>query len=76
MPNGPGKYDDLCTEVRTAAGAEAAIVIVIGGNRGSGFSVQVHGEDMTARLPELLRNMADEIERSWSARLHPLAPPP
>ncbi len=40
MTVGPGKYDDLCTYVREQANAEAVILIVLGGNKGSGFSCQ------------------------------------
>jgi hypothetical protein len=40
MPAGPGKYDDLCTLVREQAEAPAALIIIIGGNRGTGFSCQ------------------------------------
>ena len=43
MALGPGKYDDLATHVREHAKARAAIVIVIGGEKGSGFSVQTEG---------------------------------
>jgi hypothetical protein len=63
MPVGPGKYDDLATIVRENAGAAGAIVLVIDGCDGSGFSVQATAE-ITARLPRLLRYMADEIERA------------
>ena len=61
MAKGPGKYDDLCTMVRDKAEAECAILIVIGGNRGGGFAVQATA-DVVAKLPEMLRIMADEIE--------------
>lgn len=40
MPLGPGKYDDVCTYVREETEASAAIVIVVGGKHGPGFSVQ------------------------------------
>lgn len=62
MPIGPGKYDDHATQVRTATGADAVVVIVVNGDKGSGFSVQTNAA-MTLRLPELLRIMADDIER-------------
>ena len=62
MAQGPGKYDDLATYVRTESHAQAAIVIVIGGNKGDGFSVQAIGE-VTRALPSLLRIMADQIDR-------------
>ncbi len=62
MALGPGKYDDLATLVRDGAKAEGVIVIVLGGSKGSGFSVQAPDVVM-AQLPELLRTMADNIER-------------
>ncbi len=62
MALGPGKYDDLATLVRDGTKADGVIVIVIGGSKGSGFSVQATFE-VTAKLPELLRTMADNIER-------------
>lgn len=40
MPLGPGKYDDMCTMVREATGAQAVVVVIVGGSRGDGFSVQ------------------------------------
>lgn len=61
MAMGPGKYDALASIVRTRAAAAGVIVIVLDGKRGSGFSVQATAE-VTARLPEILRVMADEIE--------------
>lgn len=65
MPFGPGKYDALCTHARVKAQADAVIVVVLGGNRGNGFSVQTAGpQGLTAMLdlPRLLRSIADEIE--------------
>jgi hypothetical protein len=65
MPLGPGKYDDLCTEVREKARARGAIVIVIEGDKGDGFSCQA---DLlvTVRLPDLLESMAKQIRESMS----------
>ncbi len=40
MAEGPGKYDDLCTYVQKESKAQAAVVVVLNGVRGSGFSVQ------------------------------------
>jgi hypothetical protein len=61
MPIGPGKYDDACTTARIATGARAVVLVVIGGRDGSGFSVQGLG-DAPALFPQLLRDMANEIE--------------
>jgi hypothetical protein len=61
MAEGPGKYDDLCTYVRTAAVARGVVLVVVDGDLGSGFSVQVHS-DLRLTLPVLLRRIADDIE--------------
>lgn len=63
MPMGPGKYDDLATYVRKHSLAKTAIVIVLEGYIGNGFSVQSTDAKISARLPALLRLMADDIER-------------
>lgn len=61
MAIGPGKYDDLATDVREKARARAVVVIVVEGDKGSGFSVQAH-DDVALALPLLLRRIADDIE--------------
>jgi hypothetical protein len=61
MAIGSGKYDYYARVTREAAQAEGVILIVIKGDRGSGFSVQATME-ITSRLPEILRDMADQIE--------------
>jgi hypothetical protein len=64
--NGPGKYDDICTEVAKRVGISSdtgggVIVIVLGGNLGNGFSVQA--DLATAmQIPDLLRFCANQIE--------------
>lgn len=63
MPIGPGKYDEEATLVRERTGAEGVAVLVFGGVRGSGFSVQGPLE-MQVALPEILRDMAAGVERS------------
>jgi hypothetical protein len=62
MALGPGKYDTIATTAREAAKAHAVILIVLDGTFGSGFSVQAIGEDITANLPALLRQVANGIE--------------
>lgn len=61
MAQGPGKYDDLCTYVREKAQAQGAIVILLDGNDGNGFSVQANPY-ILLQIPQLLRSVADEIE--------------
>src|SRR4051812_5551818 len=71
MTIGAGKYDGLCGLVRRKAKAVAAAVIILGGTKGSGFSVQaLDGVDIGVieGLPALLRNMADQIERDNFSR--------
>jgi hypothetical protein len=65
MTAGPGKYDDLCTYVREQAGARAALVVVIDGNRGAGFSCQAEAELMLA-IAAVLEGVAEEIRRETS----------
>jgi len=65
MPLGPGVYDDLCTKVRKAAKANTAIIIIGEGHKGSGFSVQSVDFYVNFKLPSLLRDIADEIEKSF-----------
>ena len=63
MAYGAGKYDTLCTEVREKTSAKGAIVIILDGNLGSGFSMQADPET-TATLPTLLENIAKQIRAS------------
>lgn len=60
MATGPGKYDDICTYVRDAAQAEGVLIIVINGEKGSGFSAQLTGQ-LAAEVPDMLENMAKQI---------------
>jgi hypothetical protein len=48
--------------VRNHASAQAVVVIVINGARGSGLSVQVNS-DVNLQLVTLLRTLADGIEQ-------------
>jgi hypothetical protein len=66
---GPGKYDAVCTVAREATKAEAAIVIIINGDKGSGFSVQgdehatVTMENIITLLMTIAAEMRNDIER-------------
>jgi hypothetical protein len=61
MSVGPGKYDDEVTLVRERTEAEAVILIVIEGKRGSGFCAQTNS-NVAPDLPTLLRHMANLME--------------
>lgn len=63
MAYGAGKYDALCTEVRETSEAEGAIVIVLDGKFGSGFSVQADAGTL-AKLPDMLETIAKQIRQS------------
>ena len=70
MPVGPGKYEPECSMVRQQAGLMddqpgGAIVIVFGGNRGSGFAVQADPLT-TLALPDFLEDIAKQIRASLS----------
>ena len=61
MSWGPGKYDDICTEVREKTNAQGGVLLVIlDGDKGSGFSCQT---DLvgTIALADLLENVARQI---------------
>lgn len=53
MAHGPGKYDEICTEVRERLNALGIVLIVIQGDKGDGFEVQV--------IPELAGTVADAL---------------
>lgn len=63
MAIGPGKYDDACTHVREETAADLAIVIVIGGKYGDGFSCQTIDPMVAMRVPEMLETVAAQIRK-------------
>jgi len=70
MPVGPGKYDKECEDARAKTSADAVLLIVLGGDRGSGFSATFAGSagvEAMARLPGILRDTARQIEESAAA---------
>lgn len=64
MAHGPGKYDDFVTHVREQAQAEAVLLIVFNGNRGSGFSMQARGHMPPAQVAAILEDTARQIRAS------------
>ena len=59
---GPGKYDEICTMVREKTSAKAVLVIVIEGDKGTGFSCQADLETVLI-LPEMLEYVAAAIRK-------------
>lgn len=62
MALGPGKYDHIATAARQVTKARGVVVIVIGGEAGSGFSVQTTDPHLSRALPALLRELAEQID--------------
>lgn len=63
---GAGKYDVPCERTLLETRAQAVILIVLGGDKGSGFSVSAVGGAVGStieQLPAILRSCADEIEK-------------
>jgi len=63
MALGEGKYDSLCTVVRTLAHARGAVVLIIDGEHGHGFSLQADVMLRPRMIAETLRRVADEIDK-------------
>lgn len=61
MAMGPGKYDDEVTKVMKSTEAQGVVLIVIGGNKGEGFSMQAT-LDITLALPSILKTIAEQLE--------------
>jgi hypothetical protein len=60
---GPGKYDELCTIARETTDAVCAIVVVIGGSKGSGFSVQTRHPIDASTLATILETVARQLRK-------------
>lgn len=61
MTMGPGKYDEEAMLVMERTKAQGVIVMVIGGEKGPGFSVAA---DLltTLSLPAILRSIANQLD--------------
>lgn len=62
--NGEGKYDGSAEMLLARLDAKAVLVGVIEGNKGNGFSVCTKEALVLVKLPEILRNMADQLEQT------------
>lgn len=67
-----GKYDDLAIKLIFETKAAAAIVLIVGGDKGHGMSVAAADLKALEALPIMLRELADGIERDSknADRLH------
>lgn len=60
---GGGKYQAICLAAREAAAAQVVLLIVLKGNKGSGFSVASCDDPKIVReFPNLLRSVANDME--------------
>lgn len=66
MSEGPGKYDEACTLARVMTGASLAVLIVVGGRHGGGFSVQSIREVPPENLARLLEMTAEALRKDAS----------
>lgn len=57
-----GKYGDEAKILLERTSALAALAIVIGGDRGTGWAIRLKLPELLPRVPELLRSLANEIE--------------
>ncbi len=64
MPMGPGKYDPECTRDLMENQADAVLLIVLGGKKGSGFSIATLSAEILVAVPAILRDTANQIEAS------------
>jgi hypothetical protein len=62
MAMGAGKYDDIATTVMFEAQADLVLIAIVNGNRGEGFAVQCKDAPLMRSIPQILRNMADQLE--------------
>lgn len=61
MAIGKGKYDDACETARLSTNADGILLIVAGGSKGSGFSVQGTPEFLR-QLPAILNEASNQIK--------------
>lgn len=66
--HGAGVYDDACTVAREMTNAKVCMTIIMGGSKGSGFSVQATSPDYIQYIPTILETMAEQIRQENKAR--------
>lgn len=69
MTDDKGNYDDESRELLIKYGANATLVIILGGERGTGFSFSAMRPEMAQLIPTVLRRVADEIEGDSKEKL-------
>ena len=62
MPPGKSKYTEACAKARESTNAKAVLLLVLGGDHGDSFEIQVTNVAILSILPALMRDVADTIE--------------
>jgi hypothetical protein len=74
---GPGKYEDIVTQLRERLQARAILLVVVQGNRGNGVSQQIaapskeEARKISVVLADILRDIAHGIEGEVGSVLDP-----
>ena len=55
------KYEAICTDIYDRTEASVALVVILGGPKGDGFSCISYDPAILATLPAILENVAAEI---------------
>lgn len=63
MSIGSGKYDVECAAIMDVLKASTVVLMVMGGKRGHGASLKTTSIVDMAIMPNVLREMADELEK-------------
>ena len=68
MIPGPGKYDEQCERMILETKADMVLLIVCGGNNGTGFSINAKELHFMKEIPRVLRDVANDVEAQNKAR--------
>lgn len=61
-----GKYGEETEDIQSRYGAHTVVLLVFGGSRGNGMSVCSVDEGTNSAVPDLLRIVADEIDKEFA----------
>jgi hypothetical protein len=70
MPFGPGKYGANAAALLAQTDGELCVIIITGGRDGNSFDVGTTNPALVATIPTLLRDTADNIERTLGVQRH------
>lgn len=65
--NGGGKYDEQCERTLFELNAAGVLLIVLGGNKGTGFSMSAIEVSIVEDVPEILEDVARQIRAAREA---------